>query len=80
MLYLEPNLPEHWPGYEATWRGGNFTLDIRVVQGGVPVGLTLDGTPLEGGISLKALQGRHEIYLALDSPSKNSGENRETDV
>ncbi|MCD7733789.1 MAG: hypothetical protein LUH48_01420, partial [Clostridiales bacterium] len=80
LLYLEPNLPEHWPGYEATWRGEGFTLDIRVVQGGVPAGLTLDGTPVEGGIPLKTLRGSHEIYLALAQPSKNSGEKRETDV
>ncbi|MCD8047754.1 MAG: hypothetical protein LUD80_04240, partial [Clostridiales bacterium] len=80
LLYLEPSLPEHWPGYEATWRGEGFTLDIRVVQGGVPAGLTLDGTPVEGGISLKTLRGSHEIYLALAQPSKNSGEKRETDV
>ncbi|MCD7803356.1 MAG: hypothetical protein LUH09_10780 [Clostridiales bacterium] len=80
LLYLEPNLPEHWPGYEATWRGEGFTLDIRVVQGGVPAGLTLDRMPVEGGISLKTLRGSHEIYLALAQPSKNSGEKRETDV
>ena len=70
-LRIHPNLPPDWPGYEAEWKSGNWTLHITV-QRGEGCQLLLDGIKQEDEIPLDALTGRHELKLTLPS-GKSSG-------
>jgi cellobiose phosphorylase len=63
-LYVEPQLPGQWPGYEARWQLEDAQLHIRVVRGERP-GLLLNGTAAEQGLPLSELHGAVELLLTL---------------
>jgi cyclic beta-1,2-glucan synthetase len=63
-LYVEPQLPGQWPGYEARWTLGEAELHIQVLRG-AQKGLTVNGVAAEQGIPLKDLKGQVEIRLTL---------------
>ena len=63
-LYVEPRLPQRWPGYEAEWRLGQAQLHICVRRGSTP-SLTVNGVPAEQGIPLNGLSGRADIQVTI---------------
>ncbi|MCI8422014.1 MAG: hypothetical protein HFF50_00560 [Lawsonibacter sp.] len=63
-LVVEPNLPPHWPGYEANWRLPGGTLHIAVKRTGA-YSATLDGKPAGEGVPLKDLRGAHRLEVTI---------------
>ena len=63
-LYVEPQLPARWPGYEARWRLGEADLHLRVTRGQTP-GLLVNGSAAAQGIPLSDLKGTVELQLTL---------------
>ncbi len=59
-LFLEPGLPEDWPGYTAVWRMERATLRIQVRRGAEKKTL-LDGRPVREGVDLAQLEGEHRL-------------------
>lgn len=68
LLFVEPNLPSSWPGYEATLTFDEATYVIKVNRG-TTSSTKLDGKKLskaDDGIGLKKT-GSHEIVVTLKS-------------
>ena len=63
-LDVEPNLPQEWPGYEAVWRLSGGELSISVQRMGA-YSAVLDGRPVEGGVPLKGLAGKHRLEVTI---------------
>jgi cellobiose phosphorylase len=63
-LTITPNLPEHWQGYEADWKGAQYDLHIQVLRGDA-AGTTLDGALWQGKIPLSTLRGHHEVKVMI---------------
>ncbi len=61
-LLINPCLPAHWPGFEATMRIGAATYAIRVERADEP-GLTLDGQAVDE-IKIEST-GEHDIVVML---------------
>lgn len=79
-LHIEPKLPENWPGYQATWRGADFSLRIEVRRGAAQP-LTLDGSFCPEGILLSQLRGEHLAQLVIpEQIAKSGGKNGKKDV
>ena len=68
-LHIDPCIPSHWPGFEATVRHGEASYEIHVEN---PHGLCkgvaelyLDDLPAFGGIALSRAPGQHRIRAVL---------------
>ncbi len=64
LLYLEPRLPEDWPGFSAEWRTDQGFFHIQVERNGA-AGTLLDGNSHEGGIPIRELPGEHTILFTF---------------
>ena len=64
LLYLEPQLPFSWPGYEARLKLSQGVLEIQVVFG-AENRLTLDGTPVSQGVDCTRLEGHHCLRMEI---------------
>lgn len=64
LLYLEPKLPEDWPGFSARWQSGKGLFHIQVRRGGRKE-MTLDGRSHAGGIPIRDLTGEHTILFTF---------------
>ena len=64
LLYLEPKLPEDWPGFSARWQSGKGLFHIQVRRGGTKE-MTLDGRSHAGGIPIRDLTGEHTILFTF---------------
>ncbi len=66
-LFIEPNIPSGWPGYEAVWKKSEAEIHIFVTRSETE-SRSLDGKPwTDEGLNLEALSGRHEIRLTISS-------------
>jgi cellobiose phosphorylase len=63
-LFLRPQLPSHWHGYEATWKLDGLTLEIHVATGKNEA-LTVNGKPVSQGIPLAQYQGTVTINCVI---------------
>jgi cyclic beta-1,2-glucan synthetase len=63
-LFLRPQLPSHWHGYEATWKLDGLTLEIHVATGKNEA-LTVNGKPVSQGIPLSQYQGTVTIDCVI---------------
>jgi len=63
-LFLEPKLPQQWPGFHIRWKteAAQFEITVRRRE---KKNLTLDGKAVTGGIDLKAFQGQHDITVVI---------------
>jgi cellobiose phosphorylase len=68
-LVIDPCLPPHWPGYEATVREGGSVYRVKVENpgaGGRVGATTLDGKPLaEARVPLQDDGREHEVVVRL---------------
>lgn len=64
LLYLEPQLPDDWPGYRARLNLNPGALEIEVVRGETER-LLLDGQTVSDGIDLGELSGQHRLRLEI---------------
>lgn len=62
LLYLEPRLPEDWPGFSVEWRTDQGFFRIQAERNGAAE-TRLDGNPHEGGIPIQELPGEHTILF-----------------
>jgi len=63
-LTVEPNLPPDWPGYEAVWRLPKGELTICVQRAG-SYSAKLDGKPVQEGVPLAELKGKHRLEVTV---------------
>ena len=63
-LFLEPVLPEDWPGFSAVWRMERATLHIEVRRGAEKT-TRLDGKPVPAGVELGRLTGEHRLEVIV---------------
>jgi len=63
-LFLDPRLPEQWPGCSVTWRTEKMTLRIEMERTGEKA-LTLDNRPVQNGIDLDQCAGEHTLRFTF---------------
>lgn len=63
-LFVEPRLPEDWPGFSATWRTERAVFHITVCRGEKKKTL-LDGRPVREGIVLEKYEGEHSVEVEV---------------
>ncbi|MFC0244887.1 GH36-type glycosyl hydrolase domain-containing protein [Falsochrobactrum ovis] len=70
-LHLDPALPPHWDGFEASLRFGDALYHIKVETGAQAKSIVLDGRKLEKldeGVPIHT-EGEHEIVMVLPKNS-----------
>lgn len=63
-LFLEPKLPEDWPGYAALWQTEQAVFSITISRGEEKKTL-LDGKSVQEGIPLKEYRGEHTVTVVV---------------
>lgn len=63
-LYVEPRLPDGWPGYTVRWRTGIGELEITVIRD-KEKSFTLDGREAPDGVALRECKGKHRLVRKI---------------
>jgi len=64
-LWVRPNLPEGWPGYQARWQAPNGAVFSIAVEKTGQKKTLLDGKEVQQGIAWKKLSGEHGIRVEM---------------
>ena len=61
-LFVEPHLPEDWPGWTGEWELDRGRLSIQVSRGR-ELSVRLDGREIRDGVPLRELTGDHRLEV-----------------
>ena len=61
-LFVEPHLPEDWPGWAGEWELDRGRLSIQVSRGR-ELSVRLDGREIRDGVPLRELTGDHRLEV-----------------